>query len=62
MYSQDNTIASHIRKVHAFAGAALGDGIVVSKEENWLKRYIQYCRTDDHPRLSETASRELKTA
>lgn len=33
-------IASHIIKVHASAGAALGDNRVVSKEENWLKRYI----------------------
>ncbi|CAN6699887.1 unnamed protein product [Malus baccata var. baccata] len=61
MYSQDKTIASHIIKVHASAGAALGDGRVVSKEENWLKRYIQYCRTECHPRLSETASRELQS-
>ncbi|KAM0984488.1 hypothetical protein EV2_012286 [Malus domestica] len=61
MYSEDKTIASHIIKVHASAGAALGDGRVVSKEENWLKRYIQYCRTECHPRLSETASRELQS-
>ncbi|VVA25057.1 PREDICTED: DNA replication licensing factor [Prunus dulcis] len=60
MYSQDKIIASHIIKVHASAGAALGDNRVVSKEENWLKRYIQYCRTECHPRLSEPASKKLQ--
>ncbi|XP_062078304.1 DNA replication licensing factor MCM5 [Humulus lupulus] len=60
MYSQDKIIASHIIKVHASAGANLGDNRVVAKEENWLKRYIQYCRTGCHPRLSDSASSLLQ--
>ncbi|XP_010245540.1 PREDICTED: DNA replication licensing factor MCM5 [Nelumbo nucifera] len=59
MYSQDKLIASHIIKVHASAGAASTD-TRVSKEENWLKRYIQYCRTECHPRLSESAATMLQ--
>ncbi|GMN47175.1 hypothetical protein TIFTF001_016357 [Ficus carica] len=59
MYSQDKIIASHIIKVHASAGATLGDSRT-SKEENWLKRYIQYCRTECHPRLSDSASTLLQ--
>ncbi|KAM5548132.1 DNA replication licensing factor MCM5 [Rosa sericea] len=62
MYSQDKIIASHVIKVHASAGAAVGDKREVSKEkeENWLKRYLQYCRTECHPRLSESASKSLQ--
>ncbi|KAL5547659.1 hypothetical protein UlMin_002890 [Ulmus minor] len=59
MYSQDKIIASHIIKVHASAEANHGDS-KVSKEENWLKRYIQYCRTQCHPRLSDAASNVLQ--
>ncbi|GLU01385.1 hypothetical protein SLE2022_186960 [Rubroshorea leprosula] len=59
IYDQDKVIASHIIKVHASAEAASGDG-KASKEENWLKRYIQYCRTECHPRLSEAASKKLE--
>ncbi|KAK9947397.1 hypothetical protein M0R45_003023 [Rubus argutus] len=61
MYSQDKIIASHVIKVHASAGAAVGDTRVSKeKEENWLKRYLQYCRTECHPRLSESASKSLQ--
>ncbi|KAL6226181.1 hypothetical protein ACLB2K_000144 [Fragaria x ananassa] len=62
MYSQDKIIASHVIKVHASAGAAVGDKREVSKEkeENWLKRYLQYCRTECHPRLSESACKSLQ--
>ncbi|KAL6331531.1 hypothetical protein AAG906_011471 [Vitis piasezkii] len=59
MYSQDKIIASHIIKVHASADATSGD-TRTSKEENWLKRYIQYCRTECHPRLSDSASTMLQ--
>ncbi|KAJ0076518.1 hypothetical protein Patl1_35321 [Pistacia atlantica] len=52
-------IASHIIKVHASADAVSGDS-KASKEENWLKRYIQYCRVECHPRLSESASAQLQ--
>ncbi|XP_023537039.1 DNA replication licensing factor MCM5 [Cucurbita pepo subsp. pepo] len=59
MYSQDKIIASHIIKVHASADANLGEHRT-SKEENWLKRYLQYCRSHCHPRLSESASTMLQ--
>ncbi|XP_022143029.1 DNA replication licensing factor MCM5 [Momordica charantia] len=61
MYSQDKIIASHIIKVHASADATLGENRA-SKEENWLKRYIQYCRTKCHPRLTESASTMLQNS
>ncbi|KAL2929944.1 DNA replication licensing factor MCM5 [Bienertia sinuspersici] len=63
MYSQDKIIASHIIKVHASADANTGDSrdTKTSKEENWLKRYIHYCRTNCHPRLSESAAKKLQT-
>ncbi|KAL3744245.1 hypothetical protein ACJRO7_013494 [Eucalyptus globulus] len=61
MYSQDKIIASHIIKVHASANAASADS-KTSKEENWLKRYIQYCRAECHPRLSESASALLQNS
>ncbi|XP_054822131.1 DNA replication licensing factor MCM5 [Prosopis cineraria] len=59
MYSQDKVIASHIIKVHASANATTGESRV-SKEENWLKRYLQYCRAECHPRLSESAATLLQ--
>ncbi|KAI5416789.1 minichromosome maintenance protein 5, variant 2 [Lathyrus oleraceus] len=61
MYDQDKTIASHIIKVHASASATRGENkTIISKEENWLKRYLKYCRTECHPRLSETAAKLLQ--
>ncbi|GAA0157607.1 DNA metabolism protein [Lithospermum erythrorhizon] len=62
MFSQDKNIASHIIKVHASAGATRGDrgDTRTSKEYNWLKRYIQYCRTLCHPRLSPNAAKMLQ--
>ncbi|MCH95879.1 DNA replication licensing factor MCM5-A-like, partial [Trifolium medium] len=61
MYEQDKIIASHIIKVHSSASATRGENRTpVSKEENWLKRYLQYCRTECHPRLSEAAARLLQ--
>ncbi|KAI4344243.1 hypothetical protein L6164_011491 [Bauhinia variegata] len=59
MYSQDKVIASHIIKIHASADATIGEGRA-SKEESWLKRYIHYCRTQCHPRLSESAATLLQ--
>ncbi|KAH8504984.1 hypothetical protein H0E87_012282 [Populus deltoides] len=58
-YGRDKIIASHIIKVHASANKTSGDSRT-AKEENWLKRYIQYCRTECHPRLSESASSRLQ--
>ncbi|CAJ2634552.1 unnamed protein product [Trifolium pratense] len=61
MYEQDKIIASHIIKVHSSASATRGENRTpISKEENWLKRYLQYCRTECHPRLSEAAARLLQ--
>ncbi|KAH7860671.1 hypothetical protein Vadar_016566 [Vaccinium darrowii] len=60
LYSQDKSIASHIIKVHASAGATRGETTRVSKEDNWLKRYIQYCRTECKPRLSDSAATMLQ--
>ncbi|KAB1996252.1 hypothetical protein ES319_D13G219600v1 [Gossypium barbadense] len=60
MYDQDKTIASHIIKVHASAQTVSNDSRT-SKEENWLKRYIQYCRSECHPRLSEAACAKLQS-
>ncbi|XP_073067002.1 DNA replication licensing factor MCM5 [Primulina eburnea] len=59
MYSQDKNIASHVIKVHASADAASTDSRT-SKEDNWLKRYIHYARTECHPRLSESAASLLQ--
>uniref|UniRef100_A0A7N0ZT65 DNA replication licensing factor MCM5 n=1 Tax=Kalanchoe fedtschenkoi TaxID=63787 RepID=A0A7N0ZT65_KALFE len=59
MYSQDKIIASHVIKVHASADATSADPRV-SKDDNWLKRYIQYCKAHCHPRLSETAAKLLQ--
>lgn len=59
MYSQDKDIASHIIKVHASANAAT-ESRRTSKEDNWLKRYIQYCRTVCHPHLSNSAATLLQ--
>nr|KYP46283.1 DNA replication licensing factor mcm5-A [Cajanus cajan] len=60
MYSQDKIIANHIIKVHASAGATMGESRTSSKEDNWLKRYLQYCRNECHPRLSESAATLLQ--
>ncbi|MCD9559835.1 minichromosome maintenance protein 5 [Datura stramonium] len=53
------SIASHIIKVHASAEASRDD-TRTSKEYNWLKRYIQYCKTNCHPRLSDSAASMLQ--
>lgn len=59
-YRNDQKIASHIIGLHASADAASRDS-KKSKEENWLKRYIHYCRTECHPRLSEQAAKKLQS-
>ncbi|XP_072953307.1 DNA replication licensing factor MCM5 [Typha angustifolia] len=59
MYEQDKRIASHIIKVHA-SGAAASKSTDVTEGENWLKRYIEYCRLTCQPRLSEKASEMLQ--
>ncbi|KAJ6826530.1 DNA replication licensing factor MCM5 [Iris pallida] len=59
MYDQDKRIASHIIKIHA-SGAAASKSTTDSMEgENWLKKYIEYCRVSCQPRLSEKAAEIL---
>ncbi|KAF3679863.1 DNA replication licensing factor MCM5 [Capsicum annuum] len=58
-YDQDKNIASHIIKVHASAEASRDDTRTM-KEYNWLKRYIQYCKANCHPRLSDSAASMLQ--
>ncbi|KAJ8480570.1 hypothetical protein OPV22_024297 [Ensete ventricosum] len=58
-YDQDKKIASHIIKVHA-SGAAASKSTNATEGENWLKRYIEYCRVTCHPRLSEKAAEMLQ--
>ncbi|TVU27892.1 hypothetical protein EJB05_19393 [Eragrostis curvula] len=60
MYEQDKRIASHIIKVHASGAAASSNSTDASEGENWLKRYIEYCRVTCKPRLSEKAAEMLQ--
>uniref|UniRef100_A0A0E0LBT0 DNA replication licensing factor MCM5 n=1 Tax=Oryza punctata TaxID=4537 RepID=A0A0E0LBT0_ORYPU len=60
MYDQDKRIASHIIKVHASGAAAPSKITDASEGENWLKRYIEYCRVTCKPRLSEKAAEMLQ--
>ncbi|RLM79143.1 DNA replication licensing factor MCM5 [Panicum miliaceum] len=60
MYDQDKRIASHIIKVHASGAAASSKNTEASEGENWLKRYIEYCRATCKPRLSEKAAEMLQ--
>lgn len=58
MFSQDKKIATHIIQVHTSANAA-GEPRD-TKDDNWLKRYIQYCRSMSQPRLSDSAATSLQ--
>ncbi|KAI3811280.1 hypothetical protein L1987_21001 [Smallanthus sonchifolius] len=58
MFSQDKIIAAHIIKVHASANA--NNDPRDPKEDNWLKKYIQYSRTTTQPRLSDSAAKLLQ--
>ncbi|KAF5193688.1 Dna helicase [Thalictrum thalictroides] len=59
MYSQDKLIASHIIKIHTSAHVD-APNTSTPKDDNWLKRYIHYCRTECHPRLSDSAATMLR--
>uniref|UniRef100_A0ACD5ZC25 Uncharacterized protein n=1 Tax=Avena sativa TaxID=4498 RepID=A0ACD5ZC25_AVESA len=63
MYEQDKRIANHIIKVHA-SGAQTNNNLnkntEVNEGENWLKRYVEYCRNTCRPRLSEKAAEMLQ--
>lgn len=57
---KDQMIARHVLEVHRSAGAAGEvDEVEERREEEFLKRYIEYCRTNCSPRLSDSASRLL---
>jgi len=57
---KDQRIARHVLEVHRSAGAtAEHDEAEERREEEFLKRYIEFCRTNCSPRLSESASRLL---
>lgn len=57
---KDQMIARHVLEVHRSAGAEGDhDEVEERREEEFLKRYIEYCRTNCSPRLSESASRLL---
>lgn len=57
---RDQQIARHVLEVHRAAGAATDvDEAEERKEEEFLKRYIEYCRTHCSPRLTEGAARLL---
>lgn len=58
--AKDQMIARHVLEVHRSAGGA-GDADEAEerREEEFLKRYIEYCRTHCSPRLTDSASRLL---
>ncbi|KQK01163.1 DNA replication licensing factor MCM5 [Brachypodium distachyon] len=64
MYEQDKRIANHIIKVHASGAATTSKNMEMdantNEGENWLKRYIEYCRNTCRPRLSEKAAEMLQ--
>uniref|UniRef100_A0ACD5YUS5 Uncharacterized protein n=1 Tax=Avena sativa TaxID=4498 RepID=A0ACD5YUS5_AVESA len=62
MYEQDKRIANHIIKVHASGAQTsnLNKNTEVNEGENWLKRYVEYCRSTCRPRLSEKAAEMLQ--
>ncbi|GMI81447.1 MINICHROMOSOME MAINTENANCE 5 [Hibiscus trionum] len=69
MYDQDKIIASHVIKVHASAQTASSEVTiqycicyhVSAAKSSKIYRYIQYCRTECHPRLSEAACAKLQS-
>ena len=57
---RDRQIARHVLEVHKSAGTAGDvDEVEERREEEFLKRYIEYCRTHCSPRLTDNASRLL---
>ena len=57
---KDQMIARHVLEVHRSAGAAGdADDAEAREDEEFLKRYIEYCRTHCSPRLSDGAARLL---
>jgi DNA replication licensing factor MCM5 len=57
---RDRAIARHVLEVHRAAGAAReADDADERREEEFLKRYVEYCRTQCSPRLTDAAARLL---
>jgi DNA replication licensing factor MCM5 len=57
---KDRMIARHVLNVHRAAGNAReGDDADERREEEFLKRYVEYCRTHCSPRLTDAAARLL---
>lgn len=60
--AKDQMIARHVLEVHRAAGAAGDvDDSEERREEEFLKRYIEYCKTNCSPRLTEAAARLLSS-
>ncbi|KAJ4792586.1 DNA helicase [Rhynchospora pubera] len=56
---QDKIIASHVIGVHTKSTGGTKNS-AATEEQNWLKRYIEYCRSTCQPRLSEKAAEMLQ--
>lgn len=56
---RDTMIAKHVLNVHRTAGNQPDKDASDEKEEDFLKRYLEYCRSQSAPVLSETAGRVL---
>lgn len=60
--SRDKDIALHVLKVHREANRQNNDTGEEREKVEFLKRYIHYCRTQCHPRISESAMDTLSAA
>lgn len=57
---RDEMIARHVLEVHRTAGASGDvDEVDERREEEFLKRYVEFCRTHCSPRLTESACKLL---
>ena len=57
---RDEMIARHVLAVHRMAGAARDvDEVDERREEEFLKRYVEFCRTHCSPRLTDSACKLL---
>ncbi|PWA73654.1 minichromosome maintenance 5 protein [Artemisia annua] len=53
-------IVKGIRMFKVYASANAANDPKDTKDDNWLKRYIQYCRIMSRPRLSKNADKSLQ--
>ncbi|PWA58828.1 minichromosome maintenance 5 protein [Artemisia annua] len=54
------TILSRFDLIFIYASANAANDPRDTKDDNWLKRYIKYCRIMSRPRLSKTADKSLQ--